>query len=116
MPAFGEAASPEQSRAVVRYARSLCGEPGWPPGELNFPRMFLVEKAYPEDEVVITDHARGQEAIYERRLGRRFQMEVSARSAFDGQPNALDGLTGAIQYKLWHRLERRAPRAVELKP
>src|SRR2546423_295057 len=76
MPAFGEAGTPAQIRAVVRYARSLCGELGWPPGELNFPRAFLVEKAYPEDEVVITDEARGQEYIYEHRLGKRFQLEA----------------------------------------
>ena len=43
MPAFGEAGTPAQIRAVVRYARSLCGELGWPPGELNFPRAVLVE-------------------------------------------------------------------------
>jgi cytochrome c5 len=108
MPAFGEAASPEQIRAVVRYARSLCGERGWPPGELNFPRAFLVEKAYPENEVVITDRARGQEFIYERRLGKRFQLEASARSAFDGRPQAFDGVTGALKYNVWHSLERRA--------
>ena len=107
MPAFGEAASPAQIRSVVRYARSLCGEIGWPPGELNFPRAFLVEKAYPEDEVVLTDRARGQELIYERRFGRRFQMEASARTAFDGQPNAFDGVTGALKYNLWYSLERR---------
>src|SRR5256886_7468440 len=52
----------------------------------NFPRGFLVEKAYPEDEVVITDQARGQEYIYEHRLGKRFQLEASARTALDGQP------------------------------
>jgi cytochrome c5 len=108
MPAFGEAGSSAQIRAVVRYARSLCGELGWPPGELNFPRAFLVEKAYPEDEVVITDHARGQEYIYEHRLGKRFQLEASARSVLDGQPRAFDGVTGALKYNLWHSLERRA--------
>lgn len=108
MPAFGEAASPAQIRAVVRYARSLCGELGWPPGELNFPRAFLVEKAYPEDEVVLTDLARGQELIYEHRLGRRFQMEASARTAFDGQPNAFDRVSGAFKYNAWYDLERRA--------
>jgi mono/diheme cytochrome c family protein len=108
MPAFGEAGTPAQIRAVVRYARSLCGELGWPPGELNFPRAFLVEKAYPEDEVVITDQARGQEYIYEHRLGKRFQLEASARTALDGQPRALDGVTGALKYNLWHSLERRA--------
>lgn len=108
MPAFGDAASPAQIRAVVRYARSLCGELGWPPGELNFPRAFLVEKAYPEDEVVLTDRARGQELIYERRLGRRFQVEASARTVFDGEPKSFDGVTGALKYNLWYSLERRA--------
>lgn len=108
MPAFGEAGTPAQIRAVVRYARSLCGELGWPPGELNFPRAFLVEKAYPEDEVVITDQARGQEYIYEHRLGKRFQLEASARTALDGQPRAFDRVTGALKYNLWHSLERRA--------
>src|SRR5882762_11056756 len=108
MPAFGEAATPAQIRAVVRYARSLCGELGWPPGELNFPRAFLVEKAYPEDEVVIVDRARDQEFIYEHRLGKRFQLEASARSAFDGAPNSFDGVTGALKYNAWHSLERRA--------
>src|SRR5881398_286956 len=108
MPAFEEAGTPAQIRAVVRYARSLCGELGWPPGELNFPRAFLVEKAYPEDEIVVTDQARGQEYIYEHRLGRRFQLEVSARTALDGQPRAFDGVTGALKYNVWHSLERRA--------
>src|SRR5216117_313682 len=108
MPAFGEAGTPAQIRAVVRYARSLCGELGWPPGELNFPRAFLVEKAYPEDEVVITDEARGQEYIYEHRLGKRFQMEASARTAFDGLPNSFDGATAALKFNAWHSLERRA--------
>ncbi len=114
MPAFSDAATPAQIRAVVRYVRSLCGEPGWPPGELNFPRPFLVEKAYPEDEVVITDYGRGQELLYEHRLGKRFQLEASARSALDGRPNAFDGVTGALKYNVWHRLERRALASVGL--
>src|SRR5438046_8952465 len=70
MPAFGEAGTPAQIRAVVRYARSLCGESGWPPGELNFPRPYLVEKAFPENEWVVTEAGRGQALIYERRFGR----------------------------------------------
>jgi mono/diheme cytochrome c family protein len=114
MPAYGEAAPASQIRAVVRYARSLCGELGWPPGELNFPRAFLVEKAYPEDEVVIADRARDQEFIYERRLGKRFQLEASARSAFDGEPNSFGGVTGALKYNAWHSLERRALLSVGL--
>src|SRR2546425_489287 len=60
MPAFRDGATPEQLRAVVRYIRSLCSERGWPPGELNFPRAFLAEKAYPENEVVTSLHGSGQ--------------------------------------------------------
>ena len=108
MPAFGEAGTPAQIRAVVRYARSLCGELGWPPGELNFPRAFLVEKAYPEDEVVISDRGRGQDYIYEHRLGKRLQLEASAGTAFDGQPQVFEDVTGALKYNVWHSLERRA--------
>src|SRR5438445_4304044 len=77
-------------------------------GGAQFPRAFVVEKAYPEDEVVITDEARGQEFIYEHRLGKRFQMEASARTAFDGLPNSFDGVTGALKFNAWHSLERRA--------
>jgi len=108
MPAFGDAGSPAQIRAVVRYARSLCGELGWPPGELNFPRAFLVEKAYPEDEVVISDRGRGQDYIYEHRLGKRLQLEASAGTAFDGEPQVFEGVTGALKYNVWHSLERHA--------
>ena len=114
MPAFAEAGTPAQIRAVVRYARSLCGELGWPPGELNFPRAFLVEKAYPEDEVVITDEARDQEVIYEHRLGKRLQTELSAHTALDGQPSVLKRAEGALKYNVWHSLERRALASVGL--
>src|SRR2546422_6671329 len=44
MPAFGEAGTPAQNPAGVPYARSLCGELGWAPGELNLPPAVLVEK------------------------------------------------------------------------
>lgn len=108
MPAYGEAATPEQIRAVVRYARSLCGESGWPPGDLNFPRAFLVEKAFPENEVVVTNHGRGQELIYERRVGKRLQVEGAARSVFDSLSRPFESVTAAVKYTLWHSLERRA--------
>jgi hypothetical protein len=107
MPALAEGATPEQLRAVVRYIRSLCKEPGWPPGELNLPRAFLVEKAYPENEIVLVGHGREQEAIYEHRIGRRFQMEAEARIA-EGAGNAFDGVTAALKYNVWHSLERHA--------
>ncbi len=114
MPAYAEAASPEQIRAVVRYARSLCGELGWPPGELNFPRAFLVEKAFPENEWVVTDRGRGQELIYERRVGKRLQLEGVARTVFDSAQRPFDGVTLAAKYNVWHDGARRALASVGL--
>jgi len=114
MPAFGEAATPEQVRAVVRYARSLCGEPGWPPGELNVPRAFLAEKAYPENEIVLTTRGRDQEAIYERRLGKRWQLEGALRTVLDSLDRPFGGITAAAKYNVWYDAERRALASVGL--
>lgn len=108
MPAFGEAATPDQIRAVVRYTRSLCGQPGWPPGELNFPRPFLVEKAFPENEWVLAARGTGQELIYERRVGKRLQLEGAARTAFDSLDRPFDGVAIAGKYNVWHSLGRSA--------
>jgi len=114
MPAYGGAATPEQLRAVVRYIRSLCRERGWPPGELNFPRAFLAEKAYPENEAVISLHGREQQYIYERRLGRRAQLEASARTVLDSLDKPFDGVTAAVKYDAWYSSERRALASVGL--
>ena len=114
MPAFGEGATPEQIRAVVRYARSLCGQQGWPPGELNFPRSFIVEKAFPEDEWVLTNEGRAQELIYEHRLGKRLQIEANAKSTFDSAGRPFQGAGAAVKYNLWHSLRHRALASVGL--
>ena len=108
MPAFGGSATPEQLRAVVRYLRSLCRERGWPPGELNFPRAFLAEKAYPENEAVVSLRGDEQEYIYERRIGRRAQMEASARTVVDSEGRPFDGVTAALKYNVWYSAARRA--------
>ena len=108
MPAFGEAATPDQIRALVRYTRSLCGQPGWPPGELNFPRPFLVEKAFPENEWVLAERGAGQELIYERRVGKRLQLEGAARTVFHSLDRPFDGVTIAGKYNVWHSLGHRA--------
>ncbi len=114
MPAYGDGATPEQILMVVRYIRSLCGERGWPPGELNFPRAFLVEKAYPENELVVTDEGRGQELIYERRVGRRLQFEAAVATLIDSLDRPFDGVAAAVKYDLWHSLEHRAIASVGL--
>jgi len=106
MPAYGEAGTAEQIRMVVRYVRSLCRERGWPPGELNFPRGFLIEKAYPENELIVVAEGRRQVFIFERRAGRRLQVEVAVE--------AFDHATAAVKYNVWHSLERRALASVGL--
>ena len=102
MPSFRGTLTPEQITAVVHYVRSLCKEPGWPPGELNFPRVTLSEKAFPEDEIVITTHGSTQEYIYERRIAKRGQIELVARTTFDSLNDPFDGVTAAFKYNLWH--------------
>lgn len=83
MPAFGDALTAEQIDAVIGYLRSLCADPDWAPGELNAPRALLTEKAYPEDELVVTTSvdstskpAVGNTLTYERQFGARNQLEV----------------------------------------
>jgi mono/diheme cytochrome c family protein len=84
MPAFGDALDEAQIADLVRHLRSFCREPGWPRGELNVPRALLTEKAFPEDEVVLsigTDAHRPRvldgEFGYEHRIGRVAQLEIA---------------------------------------
>ena len=58
MPAFGEALTDAELAAIVEHIRDFCGEPRWPRGELNLPRPLVTEKAFPEDEAVLTTTVR----------------------------------------------------------
>jgi hypothetical protein len=53
MPAFGTVLSSSDIADVARYVKSLCTDPDWVPGELNFPRPLLTGKAYPEQEMLV---------------------------------------------------------------
>jgi mono/diheme cytochrome c family protein len=82
MPAFGNVLSIEEITRAVKYAKSFCSDPNWPDGELNLPRAMITEKAYPEDEAVLTfgtndnlDKISG-EFVYEQRFGSRNQIEI----------------------------------------
>jgi mono/diheme cytochrome c family protein len=86
MPAFGDELSGAEIGRVVAHIRTFCAERGWPHGDLNMPRPFTTEKAYPENEAVLTtSFARGNgrtisnEFLYEHRVGRRGQYEIFAR-------------------------------------
>lgn len=83
MPAFGDAVSPEQLEHVIHYVRGFCPDPAWPPGDLNMPRAMFTEKAYVEDEFVVTVGGALEEPaaidaklVYETRFGARNQVEV----------------------------------------
>ena len=84
MPAFGDALTRDEIERVVAYVSSFCGDEAWPRGDLNLPRPFFTEKAYPENEAVVTtaintsgDGHVGNTFLYERRVGKRNQVEVS---------------------------------------
>lgn len=90
MPSFRDALTPEQIDMVVETLRGFCKEPGWPRGEMNFPRALMTEKAFPEDETVITTGVNVQgapgvtnELAFEKRYGKRNQLEVAIPFSFD---------------------------------
>ncbi len=39
---------------MVGHFASFCADTGWPRGELNLPRALVTEKAFPENEAVLT--------------------------------------------------------------
>jgi hypothetical protein len=83
MPAFGDAMTDDELQRALDHIRKFCGNPAWPRGELNMPRPLVTEKAFPENEAVLTTTVnatgRGEvvnELLYEQRLGARTQYEV----------------------------------------
>jgi cbb3-type cytochrome c oxidase subunit III len=90
MPAFGGALSDKEIAAVVDYVRGFCRDlPDWPLGELNLPRPLFTDKAFPENEALLTSAIalRGpgsvmNELIYERRLGARSMFEIALPFGF----------------------------------
>jgi Cytochrome C oxidase, cbb3-type, subunit III len=101
MPSFKEALTAKQIDQVVHYLRSLCRQPGWPRGELNLPRALVTEKAYPEDEVVLSSTFNAQGApsivnhiIHEQRFGKKNQIEVDVPFNFQDQNHTWYGGVG----------------------
>ncbi len=88
MPAFGDALSDPEITAILRHVRTFCSDDTWPRGEFNVPRPLFTEKAYPEDEIVVTAtvDARGGstegEFLYEKRLGSTGMVELAVPVAY----------------------------------
>jgi hypothetical protein len=103
MPSFAEALTLEQIDKVTAHLRTLCTEPAWPLGEMNLPRPLFTEKAFPEDEWVISTAANATGAgavsnriIYEKRFGLRNQFEIAVPFSFVHTPTDWAGGVGDL--------------------
>jgi len=101
MPSFEEALSPQQIYQVIKYVRGFCRNKGWPRGELNLPRALATEKAYPEDEAVISTAVNAKGApgvmahmIHEQRFGMNNQIEIDVPLNFQDQNHTWYGGVG----------------------
>jgi len=111
MPAFDEELTSEQIDKVIEYMRGFCRNPHWARGDLNLPRALVTEKAYPENEVVIsaavnTQGAPGVEShiIHEQRFGVRNQIEVDVPVNFADQNHTWYGGVGDTTLGLKHEV------------
>lgn len=115
MPAFGEALNDQQIQSVLNHVREFCGDDAWPRGELNLPRALVTEKAYPEDEAVITTvvAAEGPGSVenlflFEKRFGKRGQIELRLPLAFsdtgepDGWQTGFGDVDVGFKYSAFH--------------
>jgi mono/diheme cytochrome c family protein len=117
MPAFGEVLSDDELTRTIDYVRSLCAEPAWPRGELNLPRALVTEKAFPENEALLTTSIAGGDAaaventlIYEKRIGPRSQVEFVVPLAVQKDSSGawqrgLGDVAVAFKHALFHSLD-----------
>jgi hypothetical protein len=118
MPAFGDLLSLDQITRVVDYVRGLCSDKSWPRGELNLPRALVTEKAFPENEAVVTTSlsrdpgSMSNEFLYEHRIGSRSQYEIVVpfnlqdRDASAGWNRGLGDIKVALKRVMFHSFRR----------
>ena len=103
MPAHGASLSEAQLAAILSHLRAFCGDPRWPRGELNLPRPLVTEKAFPEDEAVVSALANANregevatELLFEKRLGARSQVELSLPIGAREEPGPGDSWNAGV--------------------
>ena len=118
MPAFGDALSDDEIERIIAYLRSFCQARAWPRGDLNLPRPLVTEKAFPEDETVLTTTVAAEgpgavtsEIVYERRFAARNEIDldipVSAlRVDSSGWRGGVGDVALGFKRALYHNLER----------
>jgi len=101
MPVFGKLLTSKEIDDVIGYLRDFCTNKHWARGELNLPRALVTEKAFPEDEVVISSavNARGApgaviDIIHEQRFGVKNQIEIDVPLNFQDQNHTWYGGVG----------------------
>jgi len=119
MPSFGEALTEDQIQQILEHVRTFCDDASWPRGELNLPRSIFTEKAYPEDEAVLTVDAAVEgagsvlnEFVYEKRFGARNQLEIvvpfggrrAGLAAESDWEYGLGDVEVGLKRVLWHSL------------
>lgn len=115
MPAFDELLTSDEIDDLIAYLRSFCRNPHWARGELNLPLAQVTEKAFPEDEVVLTTGfnttgAPGGVAhvIHEQRFGVHNQIEVDVPFQWQDQKHMWYGGVGdatlGIKREMWSSL------------
>ncbi len=84
MPAFEDALTDDDIDAVIAYMRTFCSDPSWVRGEFNFALGLFTEKAFLEDEFLVTTaidtkapNNISSEAILEKRVGATGQLEFT---------------------------------------
>jgi len=117
MPAFGQLLSENALLRIIDYVRGFCPSDAWPRGELNLPRALVTEKAFPENETVLSVAISGGESatidhqlIYERRLGPRSQVELVVPVALEKSggtwQRGLGDAAVALKHAAFHSLDR----------
>jgi mono/diheme cytochrome c family protein len=119
MPAFGEALSDSEIRLAVAHVRTFCAnQRDWPRGDLNFPLALITEKAFPENENLLTTsfltgpaHAISNAMVDERRLGAKtmveFKVPFDSQQTGSGQWNyGLGDVALAVKRVFFHNVDR----------
>ncbi len=105
MPSFSKMLTSGEIDDVIAYMRKFCTNKHWARGELNLPRAIVTEKAFPEDEVVISSaiNASGApgfttDVIHEQRFGVHNQIEVDVPFEAQNQNHSWNGGVGDITF------------------
>ena len=100
MPAFGDALSPEEIALAVGHVRTFCRQPAWPRGDLNFPRAFFTEKAFPENEIGLGDDVHASRRARGRQ---RADLRAALRRAKPDRSECADRLPAGRRRVSWNR-------------